>query len=131
MDVEENWMRRAILGLGVVAVLAVSLSSVAVAQFSSAEYDPGKPATKHGFITKVDWKSPQGVLVYLDVKDPKTGKIENWICEMGPRHLARNAGWTEDTLEVGELIMVTGHLAKDGSLRIKFVKDLKVANLAG
>ena len=41
----------------------------------------------------------------------------------GSPHLARNSRWTKDTLKVGEEIIVTGHLAKDGSLRIKFMKD--------
>jgi hypothetical protein len=49
---------------------------------------------------------------------------------MGPPHLARNSGWTTDTLKVGEAITVTGHLAKDGSLRIKFIQDrVKVADI--
>ena len=118
-------MRRAIPGLELVAVLVVLSASVALAQ-DFFEYDPNKPATKQGLITKVEWQVP--VLIHLDVQDPRTGKVENWICEMGPPHLARNSGWTKDTLKVGEEIVVTGHLAKDGSFRIKFVRErVKVA----
>jgi hypothetical protein len=111
-------MRRVILGLGLVAGFALASASVALAHHSfAAEFDGNKRATKQGFVTKVDWQNPH-VWIYFDVKDPATGKIENWGFEMGPPHLIQNSGWTRTTLKYGDEIIVTGSLAKNGSNRM-------------
>jgi len=111
-------MRRAILGLALVSGLALASVPVALAHHSfAAEFDGSKRATKQGFVTKVDWQNPH-VWIYFDVKDAKTGKIENWGFEMGPPHLIQNSGWTRTTLKYGDEIIVTGSLAKNGSNRL-------------
>ena len=111
-------MRRAILGLGLMAGLALATVPVALAHHSfAAEFDGSKRATKQGFVTKVDWQNPH-VWIYFDVKDPVTGKVENWGFEMGPPHLIQNSGWRRDTLKYGDEIIVTGSLAKNGSNRM-------------
>jgi hypothetical protein len=115
---QEKQMRRAILGLGLVCVLALASVSVALAHHSfAAEFDSQKRATKQGFVTKVDWQNPH-VWIYFDVKDATTGKIENWGFEMGPPHLIQNSGWTRTTLKYGDEIIVTGSLAKNGTKRL-------------
>ena len=83
------------------AILSLGLVAAALAQNSIVDYDPSKPATKQGIVTKVDWQVPH-VLVHFDVKDQRTGTIESWVAEMGPPHLARNYGWAKGTLKVGE-----------------------------
>jgi hypothetical protein len=111
-------MRRVILGLGLMAGLALASVPVALAHHSfAAEFDSTKRATKQGFVTKVDWQNPH-VWIYFDVKNPETGKIENWGFEMGPPHLIQNSGWTRTTLKYGDEIIVTGSLAKNGSNRL-------------
>jgi hypothetical protein len=111
-------MRRAILGLGLISVLVLASVPVALAHHSfAAEFDSSKRATKQGFVTKIDWANPH-VWIYFDVKNPATGKIENWGFEMGPPHLIQNSGWRRDTLKYGDEIIVTGSLAKNGSNRL-------------
>jgi len=81
----------------------------------AAEFDANKPVKLTGTVTKVEWQNPH-IWFYIDAKDEKTGKVENWGWEMGsPNGLMRN-GWTRNTLKVGEVVQVEGSRTKDGSL---------------
>ena len=79
----------------------------------SAEYDSKKPVTLKGTVTKVDWMNPH-VYFYVDVTD-ENGKIGNWALEMGPPNGLQRSGWTRNTMHVGDVVIVDGTLAKDGS----------------
>jgi hypothetical protein len=93
-------------------VLAVVTPAVAHHSFS-AEYDSKKAVTLKGIVTKVDWMNPH-VYFYLDVTD-ESGSITNWALEMGPPNGLQRSGWTRNTMKVGDEVVVTGTLAKDGS----------------
>ena len=79
----------------------------------AAEYDSKKLVTIKGIVTKVDWMNPH-VYFYLDVTDEK-GNIVNWALEMGPPGLLARAGWSRNTMKVGDEVTVEGTLAKDSS----------------
>src|SRR5690348_13270216 len=79
----------------------------------AAEYDSKKPVTLKGIVTKVDWTNPH-VYFYMDVTD-ESGKVINWGLEMGPPNGLQRAGWTRNTMKVGDEVVVEGTLAKDGS----------------
>ncbi|MBZ5576035.1 MAG: hypothetical protein LAP40_05690 [Acidobacteriia bacterium] len=79
----------------------------------AAEYDSKKPVTLKGIVTKVEWNNPH-VYFYLDVTDDG-GKITNWGFEMGPPNGLQRAGWTRNTMKVGDEVVVEGTMAKDGS----------------
>jgi hypothetical protein len=86
----------------------------AVAHHSfSAEYDSKKAVTLKGIVTKVDWMNPH-VYFYIDVTD-ESSNITNWALEMGPPNGLQRSGWTRNTMKVGDEVIVTGTLAKDGS----------------
>lgn len=98
------------------AAIALAASAMPVLAHHSfaAEFDSSKPVNFTGVVTKVEWMNPH-VYFYVDVKDPKTGKVANWGCEMGsPNGLARQ-GWTRSTLKIGMVITVEGAQAKDAS----------------
>ena len=106
-------MRMRLLGL-----LALGLGMLAVTPLQAhhsfaAEYDSKKPVTLKGTVTKVDWTNPH-VYFYIDVTDD-SGKITNWGFEMGPPNGLQRAGWTRNTMKVGDVVVVEGTLAKDGS----------------
>jgi hypothetical protein len=100
---------------GLVAVVgAIMMAAPAMAHHSfSAEYDAKKPITLTGVVTKVEWMNPH-VYFYLDVTD-ESGNITNWALEMGPPNGLQRAGWTRNTMKVGDVVTVEGSLAKDGS----------------
>jgi hypothetical protein len=79
----------------------------------AAEYDAKKPIKLKGIITKVDWMNPH-VYFYIDVEDEK-GNVTNWAFEMGPPNGLQRAGWTRNTMKIGDEVIVEGSMAKDGS----------------
>jgi hypothetical protein len=91
-------------------------ATVAAHHAFSAEFDSTKPVEKRGFVTKVDWTNPH-VWFYINVKDAKTGTVANWGFEMGPPHGLQARGWTRDLMKIGDEVIVTGTLAKNGSNR--------------
>jgi len=99
-----------------VAAFGLLLAAVPVIAHHSfaAEFDANKPVKLTGTVTKVEWQNPH-IWFYIDAKDEKTGKVENWGWEMGsPNGLMRN-GWTRNTLKIGDVVTVEGSLARDGT----------------
>lgn len=80
----------------------------------AAEFDANKPFKMTGTVTKVEWMNPH-TYFYIDVADEKTGKVANWGMEMGSPNGLMRAGWTRNTMKVGDKVTVEGSLAKDGS----------------
>jgi hypothetical protein len=78
-----------------------------------AEFDPTKPITLTGPVTKIEWTNPH-IFLYLDVKDD-TGKVTSWAIEMGNPNSLIRLGWTRKDMQVGEVVTVEGSLARDGS----------------
>ena len=100
-----------LLTLGIGVLLAVT--PVMAHHSFAAEYDSKKPVKLTGTITKVDWMNPH-VYFFMDVEDEK-GNVKSWGFEMGPPNLLQNAGWTKNTMKVGDVVIVDGTLAKDGT----------------
>jgi len=78
-----------------------------------AEYDADKPVTLKGTVTKVEWTNPHARF-YVDVKDD-SGKVTNWNLELASPNGLMRQGWTRHSLKVGDVVTVTGAMAKDGS----------------
>ena len=96
-----------------IAVLA-SVAGVNAHHSFSAEFDASKPFKMTGTVTKVEWMNPH-TFFYIDVTDEKTGKVTNWAMEMGSPNGLMRAGWTRNTMKIGDKVAVEGSLAKDGS----------------
>jgi len=105
-------MRNCLLGI---LVLSATAACAFAHHSMAAEYDAKKPVTLKGTVTKFDWTNPH-VFVLLDV--PGARGVTTWGLEFPSRIDLRAAGWTGDSLKVGDRATVEGSLARDGSKEI-------------
>jgi len=98
----------------VVAAGFMLATGSAIAHHSfAAEFDANKTINLKGVVTKIEWMNPH-TYFYLDVTGPD-GKVVNWGMEMGSPNGLMRAGWTRNTLKVGDEVTVEGAQAKDGT----------------
>jgi len=99
--------------LAAIVLIASAIPVLAHHSFA-AEFDSSKAIDFSGVVTKVEWMNPH-VYFYVDVKDPQTGKVTNWGCEMGSPNGLTRQGWNRNTMKIGMVVRVEGAAAKDGS----------------
>ena len=107
-------MKTKMKALAVVAGLVLGAGTAMAHHSFSAEFDAAKPFKMTGQVTKVEWMNPH-TFFYIDVTDEKTKKVTNWAMEMGSPNGLMRAGWTRNTMKIGDKVTVEGSLAKDGS----------------
>jgi hypothetical protein len=102
------------LGLSIGLCLATGTGISLSAHHSfAAEFDDTKPVKVTGTITNVEWKNPH-IWFYVDVKNTD-GTVTNWGFAGGAPGQLMRRGITKDQLKLGEMIVVEGFRAKDGS----------------
>jgi hypothetical protein len=106
-------MRRTVLGALFVTVVLAAVP-VAAHHNGTAKYDPNKPITFTGKVTKVEWMNPH-IYYYVDVTDAG-GKVTNYAIEGAPPGGLYRAGVKKDSLKVGDTITVSGFLARKEGL---------------
>ena len=79
----------------------------------AAEFDADKPVKLTGAVTKVEWMNPH-TWFYIDVTD-EAGKVTNWGLEMGSPNGLMRAGWTRNSMKIGDIIIVEASRAKNGT----------------
>jgi Family of unknown function (DUF6152) len=79
----------------------------------AAEYDSKKPVELKGTLIELEWVNPHA-WIHMEVTDA-SGKVSKWDCELGSPNLLMRNGWRRDVLKKGDVIIVSGSQAKDGS----------------
>jgi hypothetical protein len=101
------------VAFGVAAGFLLASGSAIAHHSFAAEFDANKAINLKGVVTKIEWMNPH-TYFYLDVTGPD-GKVVNWGMEMGSPNGLMRAGWTRNTLKVGDEVTVEGSQAKDGT----------------
>jgi hypothetical protein len=109
-------MRSALYGVLALG-LAVSLApaSMSAHHVLAGKFDPAKPVTLKGTVSKIDWLNPH-VHIFMEVQDGSA--FTSWAVELESTIDLRRNGWRRDTLKVGDLITVEGFVARNGSRQV-------------
>jgi len=79
----------------------------------AAEFEQKKPVSLTGTLTKLDWRNPHA-WIYMDVKNA-SGGIDKWECELGSPNAMTRAGFTQDSVKLGDELVLDGILSKKGT----------------
>jgi len=114
-------MKRGIAALFTAIALLASGHSLAAHHSFAAQYDSNKPVTLKGGITRIEWANPH-IYFYIDVAD-SSGAVQ-WAIEGGAPSTLYRAGWRKDSAKVGDIVTVSGFLARDGSKLVNMQRAL-------
>jgi hypothetical protein len=107
---------RSALTRGLVASLVLLASTSMLAHHgTNVSYDPTKPVTLSGTVTKFTFRNPHA-FVEFDVKNEK-GEVVQWVGEMNSPTVLRAAGWDAMTLKAGDQVTMTLNPARAGTPR--------------
>lgn len=129
-------MTRNLLVLAAASGLLLTAVPVWAHHSIAAEFDMSKEWSQTGVLERVDWINPHSA-TWISVKDPQTGKTEDFGCEGGPPNRYSRAGLSPSDWKVGEVVTLTCAPARNGSKTWGFIRTLtyqssgKVLNLGG
>jgi hypothetical protein len=108
-------------------IACLSCNPAAAHHAISANYDEGSFGTIEGVVVEVFWANPH-VHYYLEVVD-NDGATELWDVETGNLIGLGRAGWTKETIEVGDHIRISGQLGRNGTKRLNLDREsLEILN---
>ena len=120
-----------IAALGI-AVLATGGAPVSAHHAFSSEFDANRPIKLEGTVTKMEWVNPHS-WIWMDVTELCEGGLQayttksfkcqptnkakrpNWGVELAGAAALGRLGWHKGGLKVGDMIVVEGSRARDGS----------------
>jgi hypothetical protein len=99
-----------------IAVAGLAMAGSALAHHSiRGKFDDGAELSLNGVVTKIDWRAPHAH-VFVNVESD--GEILNWAVELESPTELKRSGWSSETLTPGDVIVVDGWRARDGSRQI-------------
>ena len=90
------------------------------AHHGAAAYETGKPVTVQGTVTEFRFINPH-CEIFVDVKDA-SGKVENWIGELGGVTGLSRTGWTKSLVKPGDQITLIGNRPRNGATALRLQK---------
>jgi hypothetical protein len=105
-------MKNLISDLLIISLTLASLTAQAHHSFASTFTDE-RETTIEGIVTEFSFRNPH-ILVYVDVTNDD-GSVTGWITEGGSATGFRRQGWSTDTIQLGQMVRITGDATHDGS----------------
>jgi hypothetical protein len=106
-------MRNFLVNFIIAAAVLIVFGFPLQAHHGNAAYDDKNPITIKGTATEFAWTNPHAQ-IYLDVKDEKGGVVHWSVETYSPGKLVR-AGWTKESVKVGDQVSINLIPAKNGS----------------
>ena len=106
------------------AALASFGASPALAHHSYAMFDMSKSMFVEGTVAKIEWVNPHTFVWLFVAKPDKPGEYDLYGFENGPINMLMRAGWTKETLRIGEKLAILYFPLKDGRTGGSFVKAI-------
>jgi hypothetical protein len=107
-------MSRNLLAALAAAGLLLAAAPVVAHHSEAAEFDDSKPVKVTGEVRKVEWKNPH-IWYYVEGTDQIGGTTAVWGFSGGSPNSLRRRGVSSDALQIGDVVVVEGHMARDGS----------------
>jgi hypothetical protein len=106
----ESWKLLTTISL----LIALSGSpSPATAHHSFAMFEPTKTLTLKGTVKTFQWTNPHCILWLIT--QPEDGAAQEWLLEMTSPGVLTRAGWTRQSLKVGDRVSALIRPLRDGS----------------
>ena len=105
-------MRRAIVILGVVATVMMTVPAAVVAHHSAAMFDSTTEVTLQGTVVEWQWRNPHCTL-RMDVKGAD-GAVKTWSVATANIADLSKRGWSRRTFNVGDTVTVVIRPARSG-----------------
>jgi hypothetical protein len=96
-SIESKLRAACVLAVGVLTVCGPALAKTIPWADKWVEY-------KQVTVTKFEWVQPHS-LIFFDVKDAN-GNLVHWVCETSAPQLLELDGWSESTLEPGDVVAI-------------------------
>ena len=115
-------------GLAGILLVALSVSASWAHHSVTGQFDPEKPMTLTGVVSKVDWINPH-VYVHLDVT-ADDGTVTSWQLETAPTAMLRRAGLTRASLQgpEGRTVTIQAIPARDEARKLAFIYTITYAD---
>ena len=118
----------------VTAILVCIAAPLAAHHGWTLDYDPDKPVSVKGVVTKIEWTNPH-IHFYVDSTDAK-GAVTSWNFEMASPLALQRGGWSRKALPIGAEVTIGGYggraikeRAVANSIKMADGKDLFVGQL--
>jgi hypothetical protein len=111
--------RTLLLGL----VMLISAEGVYAHHARSPVYNASRSVTVEGLVTEFNFYNPHAV-ISLDVTDD-AGELVKWSIELAGKLNLTVGGWTDDSVMVGERVVITGNPTHTGSPGLWLVRLIR------
>ena len=88
----------------------------AQAHHGQSLFDRRSEITLHGVVTRYEWANPH-VYVYVELKDDNRDGVV-WVVDGQPPTILKRQGWSPESLEVGDRVVVTAFAPRDPTRNI-------------